>query len=321
MFLVATKSVEFAHHVFVSGRLYEVADAIGTHLVRTGYATPIHMPTDFIANYMTRLNDGAGEPCLFLPFTGEFGHKIMSHVRLVNFHRAKSKIVCCRPGEEVLYPSANAFETNWIDPISDLERVATMRGTTRKWPQMAAKYPNHHHISFENLSPTEEIHAIYPEVVIPMRPHRRGLNVDVVLGVRHRQNSPQRNWGAGNWQRVADAITEAGLTFGVVGDKATSFGLRGQHVHSGDYDTHAAVELLQSCRLYVGTDSGASHLASTVQTPMVVFRETASGSRGLLPRMAEVNYSPVIIIDNGWTEVEAVISTTLEILSSWTRYG
>ena len=74
-----------------------------------------------------------------------------------------------------------------------------------------------------------------------------------------------------------------------MGDKRTSFDLKGQAAHSGDYDTDAAIELLQGCSLYIGGDSGGSHLAAAVGAPMLIFRETASRSRDLTSRMAITN--------------------------------
>src|SRR5207302_10378035 len=54
-----------------------------------------------------RLSQGIGKSVIFFPFQGEFGHRWMHHVRFVHFIKdVKDKIVCCKKGEEVCYPSA-----------------------------------------------------------------------------------------------------------------------------------------------------------------------------------------------------------------------
>lgn len=250
-----------------------------------------------------RLVDGDGRPCLFLPFLGEFGHEVMSHVRIVHFHTASAKTVCCRAGQEVLYPSADAFVTDWVDPVPDLLRVASGRNVAVQWPEIIRRFPDHHTIISGRLTRQQEIHPLRPDTHIPMRPSVRGLRADLVFGVRRRIFCPERNFK--QWDILAAAATAAGLTFAVIGDKATSFDLPGQVCHSGDFDTDAAVELLQNCRLYVGTDSGNSHLAAAVGARMLIFRQHEGGSRDLTGRMAAVNPGRVEVLHNGWNDVFA----------------
>jgi hypothetical protein len=261
---------------------------------------------------LAKLDDGAGRKCLFLPFIGEFGHLIMTHIRQVHFHRAGRKIVCCRPGEEVLFPSADAFDTDWHDPIDDSVRCGTANDHLPVWNYIERRYPYHRRIVAGRLTPEQELYAIQPKLRIPFRPTLRGLQADVVLGIRHRRFCPERNWK--HWQFIVDRITAAGFTFAVIGAKPTSLELEGQVCHSGDFDTDAAIELMQKAALYVGTDTGVSHLASTVGVPMLVFRETASQSRNLLPRMAEVNPGNVETIDDGWVNPSRVADRIIERL-------
>jgi hypothetical protein len=260
---------------------------------------------------LDRLTHGKDKPCLFLPFVGEFGHEIMSHIRLVHFHHAKEKVVCCRPGHEVLYPSATSFVTDWEDPIPDFRKVGTLRNRVLRWPELRVRYPDHYAVKAGMLAPEQEVMIIEPGQRIPFQPKKRGLTADVVLGVRNRAFCPERNWK--HWQQLADAITAAGLTFAVIGRKDTSCELTGQTHHSGDYDTDAAIELLQNCKLYVGTDSGTSHLAAEVGAKMLLFRETAGRSRDLTVRMAEVNPDRVEQMDGagGWEDPVAVGFRTL----------
>ena len=57
------------------------------------------------------------------------------------------------------------------------------------------------------------------------------------------------------------------------GDEALQ--LAGQLYHSGDFpDTDAAIELLQTCGLYLGTDTGCTHLACELGTPSLELVQT-----------------------------------------------
>ncbi len=265
-----------------------------------------------INTLLDRLDEGAGHPCLFLPFCGEFGHLIMTHTRMVHFHKASRKVVCCRPGEEVLFPSADEFVTDWRDPLDDKHRIATLRNLKLNWPEIIARYPDHARPTVGRLLPSEELFSIHPYLPIPFQPKRRDLQADVVLGVRHRTTFPERNWN--HWQYVADALENAGYTFAVVGNLETSQRLIGEECQSGDYDTDAAIELMQKCKLFVGTDSGSSHLAATVQAPMLIFREQAHQSRNLVPRMQEVNRQLIQYLPEGWYEPDSVIDAILSRL-------
>jgi len=297
---------------FVDRTIYNVDDARGREWVRKGLAAETADPPAYVADLFDRLKAGADRPCLFLPFVGEFGHEVMSHLRIVHFHESPVKVVCCRPGNQVLYPSASAFVTDWQDPIPDAARVATMRSSRIDWSHILQRFPGHHaHAGANGLTSEQEIFAIKPDRRIEFHPKRRGLHADLVFGVRRRAFAPERNWS--HWQQLADAASAAGLTFAVIGDKCTSFDLSGQVAHSGDFDTDAAVELLQNCRLYVGTDSGSSHLASTVGSRMLIFREQMHGSRDLTPRMKLVNPGRVSVLPGGWFHPARVAAEMLNL--------
>jgi hypothetical protein len=297
----------------ICDRIYDVEPELGHSLIRSKLAAPTDKPPTHIAKLLDILDDGAGKACLFLPPAGlEFGHICLSFMRIVHFHKAAFKVVCCRPGHEVLFPSADVCITDWIDPVPDKERIGTQREKRFEWPDLTSRFPGLHHVRATGLTPEQEIFAIQPAERIPFNPQRRGLQADLVFGVRRRDFCAERNWP--HWQKLADAATAAGLTFAVIGDRATSFSLDGEKVHSGDYDTDAAVELLQNCRLYVGTDTGASHLAATVGARMLVFRETRCGSRDLTPRMEEVNPGRVVMVHGGWTKPDAVAKWMLSTI-------
>lgn len=278
-----------------------------------------HEPSPAIRDLLARLDDGAGRPCLFEPPVGtEFGHEIITYVRLIHFHHASEKIVCCRHGHEVLYPSATTCITDWTDLIPDAIRTGTSRTISmdmvREWPAIRDRYPHHHIVSLGGLSPEQEMYVICPNVQIPFRPKTRGLRADVVFGVRKRDLAAHRNWL--HWRRLSEGARAAGFSFAVVGARDTSFDLPGQIAHSGDYDTDAAIELLQNCRLYIGTDSGASHLAAAVGAPMLIIGRNESEEFWNFTRlMIQVNPKPIDVIREAWNDPPRVAERMIARLS------
>jgi hypothetical protein len=211
------------------------------------------------------------------------------------------------PSERVLYPDADEFFHDWTDDTDDSQRAGT--GDPRDWADIRARFPNAVPIPAGGLSRTQEIYAIYPDKKIPFKPKRRGLKVDVCIGVRNRKFEPRKNY---DWSPVAQALQTAGYSFAVIGARGSSGDLEGQRYHSGDYDTDAAIELIQKCKLWLGSDSGGSHLASTVGAKMILIREPHG--RDYIPRMKEVNPNRIDYIEEGWQNPEAVITAALESL-------
>jgi hypothetical protein len=169
-------------------------------------------------------------------------------------------------------------------------------------------------VSVSGFTIGQEMHAIHPETRIPFRPKLRGLRVDVAVGVRHREFAADRNWAPENWRRVAEALTAAGLTFAVIGRRETSYDLPGQSLHAGDYDTDAAIEILQTCRLFVGSCSGAAHLASAVGPQMLVFRYD-DGQTRFIDRMETINPGRVTYLPDGWKDAGIVAARAVEMAS------
>jgi hypothetical protein len=303
MFYRMNKTLGTQGKCYKLGHIYELPE--NHEFVRKGFALATDEPPAELREWIARTDEEAARPCLFLPFVGEFGHLIMSHTRLVHFHKAKTKIVCCRPGEEVLFPSATAYVTNWTDPIPDEKRAGTIRSNRHKWPELTALFPNHYPVRAGNLTPSQEMYPLHEGQPIPFRPRRRGLSADVVIGTRSRKFDPQKNWP--HWQAVADAIQATGRSFAVIGHADTSQHLSGEVCHSGDYDTDAAIELLQSCRLYIGQDSGTSHLATASlppAVPMIVLRH--GWGRDFTVRMMK-EHAALTVVD-AWNDPAKLIS-------------
>jgi hypothetical protein len=292
---------------YTEGMVYDVPDVFGREWCDRGLAEPSNEIPHDVRALFDRLDIGKDGTALFLPHIGEFGHEVMTQMRIVHFNRARHKIVCCRPGNECLYPSATQFVTTWNDPMEDLDRCGC--GEARQWPDITQHFPGAAIVPAGGLTHDQELCAINPRDRIPFTPKRRNLRkVDVLLGVRNRGFAPEKNWP--HWQQLADALADAGLTFAVIGTRGTSHDLEGQEYHTGDIDTAAALELLmQPNALFVGTDSGAAHLAATVGTRMIVFRqEQYRGHRNLIPRMEMVNPGRITHLEGVWDQPMKVIA-------------
>ena len=264
-----------------------------------------------------RLEIGADGTALFLPHVGEFGHRILTGIRLVHFNKARTKIVCCRPGEEVLYPAAARFYTDWPDPVDDKLRAGT--GEPYRWPQIEKLFP-FPIVHTGALDMDQEKETLYPEYRMRFRPIKRGLSADICFGVRHREFCPEKNWPIANWGRIGLALNKAGFTFGVVGLKPATLDIPGQACSSGDYDTDAAIEMLQGCQLYLGTDTGVSHLCATIGKPMIVWREESAWNRDLRDCMVQRNFPGMtkLMPPETWKHPEWIIETALSFLANRT---
>lgn len=232
---------------------------------------------------INKIEEGAGEKCLFLPFTGEFGWLIMWAVRLVHYSKASYKIVCCPKGFECLFPSANEFYTDWKNPIPDELRGGTHRDETLEWPEITALYPDAKPIKTVGLSFSQE-KVIFCPGYIKIEPRiKRNLQVDICIGTRKRGMTPSNNYQ--QWPEIAAYLSERGLTFAIIGNEDSSFPLLGSKYMSGDFGgIDGAVELLQNCKLFLGTDSGGAHLAALCAGCDMVVHETPTMANGEYPR-------------------------------------
>lgn len=270
---------------------------------------------------MERFNRSAGKKAIFMPFFGEVGWMVMHQMRLVHFSKATRKVVCCRKGQEVLFPTADEFYYDWQDPLDDSRRGGTGRLAV-DWSAIRNKYTDHVAVETSGLTNTQELIPYCLHKNIPLTPKKRGLSVDICIATRKRDFCPEKNYP--HWQYIADAITKAGFRFAVIGSQASSYPLVGQVCLSGDYgDYDAAVELLQSCKVFLGTDSGGAHLASVVNAcPMIVqsvpdtvYQGQIVSVRNFIPRMAATTSYPVIeITSDQWDNPDAILSALWKVL-------
>jgi hypothetical protein len=265
------------------------------------------------ADLEMRLREGTGKKCLFMPSYGEFGWNILFAARMVHFTQSSYKIVCCRRGFECLYPTANEFYYDWINPIPDEERQGTCRDKTHRFPEIMAKFPDATPISVMGLSFAQERLPFCPGTGLKIEPRiKRGLKADICIGTRFRKMGEQKNYVG--WEQVASYLTSKGLTFAIIGSNESSYDLEGSICMSGDYcDLDAAVELLQNCKLFIGTDSGAAHLAALVNHSPIIIQKVPTVNMTtttdvFIDKMRQMTDHEVIPLDLGsWNQPRAFI--------------
>ena len=264
-----------------------------------------------------KLEHGKDKKVLFLPFQGEVGWFIMHAVRLVYFNKAAYKIACIKPGQECLFPNVDEFYYDWKDVVPDELRSGTHGGNVN-WDEIIYHYPDATPMATGNISDEQEFMSYDLDHKIPVKPKKaQGLQVDVCIGVRNRSFLPDKNYK--HWQFIADKLRNAGLTYAVIAASNSGCDLHGQKYMSGDYGWDGAIELLQNCKLFIGTDSGGGHLASIANgCPMIVQRvpdALANTTRSWIERMKQTTTHKVVEVPaHDWDDPDTMILEISKVL-------
>ena len=242
---------------------------------------------------------------IFAPFRGEFGYFIMHYIRFVHHYPAREKIVCCQEGDEVFFPSATGFihDARFETPDAWRFRIGEQLSYGEEW--IRELKPGYEPICMRGTLTHDEI--ISQRFCLTPRTHRN-LRSDVVICPRHRHRSAQRNFG--HWQYIVNRLRAHHLTVAAVGQKESSQALSDLQFCSYDYpDASAAIELLLNCRLYIGTDTGPSHLAAFLGRPMLVFR-CEDRTTNYFPLMGRQT-DKFCFVPRGWDKPETVATAAL----------
>ena len=250
---------------------------------------------------------------------------VLQHVRFVDMLEAEQKVVCCQKGQECLYPSATSYFTDWLHPIADCKR-----GGEGAWDDHSkiATFDREICPPLKTLYPGYEImRAIYPNYFYtasfgkPQMRLKHALDaVQVVFAPRCRDLFEEANWP--HWTNLSLSLKASGISVGVCGARQTSYVVPGDQFSwdHPDGETAGTVDLLQHCRLYVGTDSGVSHLAAMLDTPMLVFRKQSSvRADDLRIAMIRANRSCCELLpEEAWDHPEQILAAIIQMWSSLT---
>lgn len=271
-------------HIFLSKDLieYHISD-----LARPDIPTII--PLEDVENslVLSTIFNNSEKPTIFLPYHGEFGAVIERLIKIVDFHKSKRKIVCVRKGDELYFPSANGFYYDWNDFVPDRYRRGFHWGRCPKNEKKKMQQLLHEEFEkIKNLFGTEEevnyVHLwkfdndhVYSKYSKHFRvdldyKEEYDINVDVVISPRLRNSRPENNYN--HWEDIVNSLNKEGFSVGAIGSESASQRLTGV-VNSWDFEnnSNAIIQMLKTCKLYIGLDTGVTHLASMLSIPMIVF--------------------------------------------------
>ncbi len=223
-------------------------------------------------------------PTVFLPFFGEFGFLIASHIRAVHACKSPRKIVFCERGQECLFPTASEFRYDWQNPLPDRLRGARLpadfeQQKSAELSRIAGLFPGS-----KSINSPHSWDLVGKVKFCPSAPHFLPP-VDVAISARQRLHHPIRNFQ--HWQRIVGSLRAKGLRVAVVGEQSTTakvdVDVRAWEHPQGA--TAGTVDILSHCKLYVGTDTGTSHLAALMDVPSIIIHHQDKG------RIAEMQQS------------------------------
>lgn len=274
------------------------------------------------------------KPVVILPFYGEFGWFLLSYVRMVHYFEASQKIVCCHRGDESYFPSATAFYYDWKDLFDDSAR----QGFRNEWPIAAPRrvfaaeqelkdkltqlYADHDLVRFDYPIPLHLLKYFPMPVLDPQT--SIDTQVDIVVCARRRltptrPSDQERNYP--HWLEILQPLVDQGYSVGMIGKRETSFSFDQITTAAWEFphSTDAMISMLQNSRLYIGTDTGPTHLATLLRRPQIVFRyegdaENPDLLRAVVQRIAQHEGFYVKIVDNAWTQPNEVVHAAIKYL-------
>jgi len=263
---------------------------------------------------------------IFLPFRGEFGQMLMAHVRWVHGIKAERKIVCCRRGDEPLFPSATGFFYDWVGVTDDQRHTQFLMSKENSRyleslePALLTLYPKARiRFPLDGLKPQRfpwcPQHNFVPEPA-GKAPHRFP---DILVAPRFRKHGAHRNFQY--WDDVIDGLELQGFRVGLLGTSETSVDRLGLPLwlKAWNYEDNLGITLhwMQQAKLVLCTDSGIAHLAVLAGAPLQVIygkegveagKEEWRWAFGHMKAHA-VNYCEAVT--GGWSDSAHVISAVV----------
>ncbi len=261
---------------------------------------------------------------VILPWRSEFGTMMMHYVRFVHGfrHVAHHLVVCCRKGDEALFPTATSFFYDWEQVADEQKNTKLLKSDfnanylDQLRERLQEKYNGHTIVDPPLKTRIDKDWDFTPKPKV-----RRGLHADVVIAPRYRAHGEHRNFQ--HWPAVAQALLDAGLDVAAVGMKSTSVDIPGLTEYSWNHDSlDAALELIQSAKLVVTTESGMGHLAVLAGAPLKVIYDRKGREAGHptwrwnLPHMQEYSKNHCEPILLGWNDPAKVVSDVSRYLKA-----
>lgn len=245
---------------------------------------------------------------IILPFYHEFGWRILKDIRWVQSQK-KHKICCIYPGDEPLYPNCVGYFYDWKNPIPEGKRAGW---ESKKQSKHWRKYDKYLINRFAITHPTWT--CVRPTYRNSWRTINQKFEiiaenyfnpVDILIAPRYRaEMAPGRNL---NWEPLVNKIADT-KTIAICGHPESStelpFTAAWQHPLG---PTSGTIDLLAHCGVYIGGDSGVSHLAAIMDIPSIIIKS------GCMTGLMSCNKNLIKIVNN----MEEVWTTLCELDDSF----
>jgi len=244
-------------------------------------------------NYIEKLKEilTFNNKVFILPHYGEFGWFVLRYMKQVYLVESDEKIVCCKKGDECFFPSANSFFYDWDSNLSNHGKKGwhtSLEDKKKLVQRILREYKDYKIIDLGTI-PIERTFnfddyvskidvdfyhklqkEVFDKVSFDLSPKLNDLKTDIVFGARYRNRSGYKNWK--HWNELGVFLKDKGLSVSVVGLKEDSFFVENADIHAYDFDVpqSATIELIKNCKLFIGSDTGTTHLASFLGKNVVI---------------------------------------------------
>ena len=268
---------------------------------------------------------------VFLPWRGEFGQMLMHYVRWVNQQLTgcdSEKVVCCRRGDEALFPLADEYYYGW-DQVPDKEKKTSL-------------LKSKDNIDYLEGLKGELVEAYGEDVDFILPPKRTNVdpecsfkpspktvmdcpNIDVLVCPRYREHGKHRNYQ--HWEEVVHKLQDQGLTVALAGMRQTSVDVHSvpEYLKSWNYDSlDSVLHMMNASKLVLATDAGLAHLAVLNGSSLRVIYDKQGVEAGkpewpwALPHMKKYATAECQPILNGWNNPSVVVEAVNSFLGAET---
>ena len=265
---------------------------------------------------MSETEEYVSNSYVILPWRSEFGTMMMHYVRFVHGfrHVANNLVVCCRKGDEALFPTATSFFYDWEQVPDAQKNTALLKSSSNaNYLDQLQERLQEKFNGYTIVAPPLKTRIDREWDFTPAPKIKRGLHADIVIAPRYRKHGEHRNFQ--HWATVAEALLGQGYDVAAIGMKETSVDIPGLTEYSWDYDSlDASLELIQNCRLVVTTESGMGHLAVLAGAPLKIIYDRKGREAGHptwrwnLPHMQAYSKNHCEPILLGWNDPAKVVN-------------
>ena len=240
---------------------------------------------------------------IILPCILEFGFRILKDIRYC-YKLPNKKLVFIDRGMEALYPNCEyCYDFN---QVKDWQR-----GTGNKYRWLWEKYDTElkfrfsiSHPDWKPIRVLEAYHkcgdAVYrnswttTNIKFPLKVNNYFSSYDVIISPRYRLIASNRNL---NWDSLISNLS--GYKIGIAGhpDTSTKYTYTSAWEHP-DGTTAGTIDMLGNCKVYIGGDSGVSHLAAFMGIPSIIVHHF--GMTGII-RKTNPNTIVVKNMEEAWS--------------------